>query len=430
MFDKKFQNILVSIILFVFVKNAEANLTNITEKNINWLTSCRPCADTLYECSQCFKDACVQCVLEIPYTSCLNCMNDLIDLPSNFNCDSRMSYHQAVCKIHCRMNNGFTITSRDGFCDEYTGRCVCTSIALPTTPHPLFNRTTASPCEYKIKFEKSSSIEVIPENISTFKPKILVEPNRPDLCTFRDRIKVKVRTKQFSAIDGSDYLGVSTDLEFNSSKTWHELKIDINNDRIIEPFEFFTIDIESVTPDIIPIATPRKIIYIEDDDYNSPNGIADDDITDVFDYDEASSFIYLMYKDKFNQDINFPDPNSIYPNNGGITTSQDRLKIVMQIIGFYTINIHTIEVNNPHECNLNSFNLRRLNSNMQPYEELMNSFVLNNRPIIDVNYYKGFQNLGIAGDSPDYLEINLLNTKDGRGVTKCEFRAFASKVYD
>ena len=248
--------------LFLIFSLHKANSSSIETKN-TWLSSCRPCGDTLNECFTCLKDDCVQCVIEVPYTACLNCMNDLINLQTGFSCDNRISYQESVCKFHCRMNNGInSALYRDGYCDSYTGKCVCTSNLLTTTQHPLFNRTTLSPCQFYLKFENSSIIQVVQENVSSFRSKIIIDSNHPDYCStlFRDRIKVKVTTKQYTAFDGIDFLGVSNEFEFNATKLWHEIKIDINDDKIIEPFEFFTVNIVAITQSAVTIATPLKII--------------------------------------------------------------------------------------------------------------------------------------------------------------------------
>ena len=70
-------------------------------------------------------------------------------------------------------------------------------------------------------------------------------------------------------------------------------------------------------------------------------------------------------------------------------------------------------------------NLVRLNY----LQNVLDSFPLysqrvNNVTFIDVNYYKYFEKLNNAGDNPDYLRINFLNTIDNKNPTNCELRGF------
>lgn len=60
--------------------------------------------------------------------------------------------------------------------------------------------------------------------------------------------------------------GVTTEIDFDASKMKHEIKIDINDDKLIEPFEFFTVDIISVSPQEFIPKVLKKIVYIEDND--------------------------------------------------------------------------------------------------------------------------------------------------------------------
>ena len=67
----------------------------------------------------------------------------------------------------------------------------------------------------------------------------------------------------FSNILGFSYLMVKLNEDLQERK----IKIRINNDNIIEPFEFFTLIVEpeSVSPSEY-FTFQKKIIYIEDDD--------------------------------------------------------------------------------------------------------------------------------------------------------------------
>lgn len=174
-----------------------------------WLSSCRPCGDTLNECSTCLREECVQCILEVPFTGCVNCVNDLINLNEKFYCDNTIEYQATVCKIHCRMSTG-SVLYKDGYCDDFTGLCTCTTKNLATTLHPLYNRTTTTPfvpCEYKVGFEAESQIQVVHENGTTARVVIQIIPSRSN-CVFRDTAKVKVATKQFTAKNGLDFIGM------------------------------------------------------------------------------------------------------------------------------------------------------------------------------------------------------------------------------
>lgn len=100
--------------------------------------------------------------------------------------------------------------------------------------------------------------------------------------------------------------------------------------------------------------------------------------------------------------------------------------MLFQVLGANSYKLHTVEVVNPNECNVSLFDIRRKNqSNVYVDPNALTSKLLNNRPVIDIDYYKKFLDTTNEGDALDYLEMNLVATFDGANPSKCEFRAFA-----
>jgi hypothetical protein len=149
------------------------------------------------------------------------------------------------------------------------------------------------------------------------------------------------------------------------------------------------------------------------------------DIYDVLEFEEAKSEFNIVYFDRLGALISVPNMFAILPGQGGITSPYNALEIIMEILGYRTYKLHTIEVHNPETCNLNNMTLIRLNSQQNVLDNYpLNSQRVNNVTFIDVDYYKYFENLNTAGDDPDYLRINFLNTIDNKNPTKCELRGF------
>lgn len=91
--------------------------------------------------------------------------------------------------------------------------------------------------------------------------------------------------------------------------------------------------------------------------------------------------------------------------------------------------LHTLEIHNPSECNVNLMNTIRLDLLQVPYESRSwESFLLNGRAVIDINYYKTFGTQKPEDHSLDILKVNFLTTNDNKNPTKCELRAFMQKI--
>ena len=100
--------------------------------------------------------------------------------------------------------------------------------------------------------------------------------------------------------------------------------------------------------------------------------------------------------DEHDSFISYENPLAIFPFQGGIYSTYEKLKIIMELIGTDVYDIHTIEINNPEKCNLKSFYLRRMNM-FQDYldQNKLDSILIhnNNVPLIDLKYLMEFSNL-------------------------------------
>lgn len=91
----------------------------------SWITSCKPCVDTMKECSQCIKGECDVCFNDIEHSSCLRCGADIkkVNLGA-FYCDASFEYHQLACLLSCRWRDVVPFY-QTGSCDNVTAKCMC-----------------------------------------------------------------------------------------------------------------------------------------------------------------------------------------------------------------------------------------------------------------------------------------------------------------
>jgi hypothetical protein len=149
---------------------------------------------------------------------------------------------------------------------------------------------------------------------------------------------------------------------------------------------------------------------------------------DVLTFPFVRREISIAYVSKTGSFLEVLDSYAICPWRGGITSPYDGLKILMEFTGDDTFKLHTIEVHNKEKCNVKIMNAKRLNFAQVPYDPyFLDSQSLNERAVIDVDYYKVFSKLGDKGDVLDILEINFLVTKDRGNPKYCELRAFVER---
>ncbi|CAF0757190.1 unnamed protein product [Brachionus calyciflorus] len=89
-----------------------------------WLTSCKPCVETLQECSVCIKGGCDICFADIQDTGCSKCASDIKKANLGvFYCDPSFEYHQLACLVSCRWRSDAFYTT--GSCSNVTAQCIC-----------------------------------------------------------------------------------------------------------------------------------------------------------------------------------------------------------------------------------------------------------------------------------------------------------------
>lgn len=255
-------------------------------------------------------------------------------------------------------------------------------------------------------------------------------------CVFKKTILIELTVKSQTATENADFNFPRNFKEkymvmFSLGSRSHEIIIDIIDDNLIEPFEFFTVH---VTPaDSFTLGNEQKVIYIQDDDYNT--GVSQP-IHDVFNYQLSQESMNPVYLDQYQELIYYPNEMAIFPDQGGITSTYKQLLIKIELLSADPYSYHTIEVHNPNECNLKKFHFKRLDmmgNNLDTSE--INSIYLNgNTPIIDIEYAKRILNKSeqMVNDSRlkevQILELWFDTTKDGENPGKCELRAFANQI--
>lgn len=153
-------------------------------------------------------------------------------------------------------------------------------------------------------------------------------------------------------------------------------------------------------------------------------------IFDAMRYAFAKSEISIAYVSRSGSYIPVPDQYAICPSRGGITSTWEKLKILMEFLGWKVFKLHTIEVHNPKECNVNFMDAIRLNFLQLPHElKYLSSLLLNNRPVIDVNYHKLFDSIlfPVKDHDLDILEVIFQSTRDNKFPTNCMLRVFVEE---
>ena len=127
-----------STLAFVFLIGLLAYAQSFTLKTptaYSILTGCRPCLYVLKECEVGVKSQIAKCINSIPDSICRNCGDFIADLPNDqdqseenpekiFYCVNEDKIQNLACKLNCRSLNTVPYY-RDGACDSYTGRCIC-----------------------------------------------------------------------------------------------------------------------------------------------------------------------------------------------------------------------------------------------------------------------------------------------------------------
>lgn len=146
-------------------------------------------------------------------------------------------------------------------------------------------------------------------------------------------------------------------------------------------------------------------------------------------YSIAKTEIWIAYVSKTGSFLEFEDSFAICPWRNGISSPYNGLQILMEFLGSDYYKLHTIEVNNKDSCNVKVMNAIRRKFNLVPYDSHhLDSQLLNERAVIDVEFLKTFDKLTDKDFDLDILETNFLKTKDDQYPTDCELRVFVSKT--
>ena len=90
----------------------------------SWIISCKPCTSQLDYCLShkfyLLDDDFINCIESITYSSCQNCVLS-IKRSEQIWCEQTLDYHRLVCTVHCRLKG----LDKQGYCDFFTGLCVC-----------------------------------------------------------------------------------------------------------------------------------------------------------------------------------------------------------------------------------------------------------------------------------------------------------------
>lgn len=125
-----------------------------------------------------------------------------------------------------------------------------------------------------------------------------------------------------------------------------------------------------------------------------------------------------------------PDRYGICSWRKGVISNWERLRIEFEFLSdqmFYKL--HTIEVNNIKDCNVKIMNGIRRNFLQVPFENrYLDSQLLKGRPVIDIDYLEKFEGLSTGIVGLDILEINFLETIDGKNPGSCELRVFVEII--
>lgn len=120
---------------------------------------------------------------------------------------------------------------------------------------------------------------------------------------------------------------------------------------------------------------------------------------------------------------------ALFSNQGGFSIPFSSINIEIENTGIVSYKLHTVEINNPEICNIDSFTIRRKSYlNVEYFDDYeLRSEYLNGVAFVDVDFSKYVDNLGPRGDDFQRMDIRVLSTKDGLSINKCEFRAFAEE---
>ena len=113
---------IILVSLFVLIGMAASDVIPLSR---SWLTSCKPCVNTLQECQDCIKGNCLQCVNEVDFSNCGKCATEIISVGDNLYCDGGIEYHRSVCQFSCRSRENISGFYKVGTCSASTGKCTC-----------------------------------------------------------------------------------------------------------------------------------------------------------------------------------------------------------------------------------------------------------------------------------------------------------------
>ncbi len=143
-----------------------------------------------------------------------------------------------------------------------------------------------------------------------------------------------------------------------------------------------------------------------------------------------------VYLDKQGELILDVDEYHIFPDQGGITSNYERLKILIELLNADPYDYHTIEVHNPEKCNLDKLSLSRWDMNHDVLDKVrIQSVLLKNKvAVVDIAYAKNILGLGSKLVKEEdlakvqILDIEFESTRDGKNPGPCELRAFANQI--
>ncbi len=143
-----------------------------------------------------------------------------------------------------------------------------------------------------------------------------------------------------------------------------------------------------------------------------------------------------VFLDKRGELIIYDNEFALFPDQGGITSTYDKLKVLIELLSADPFKYHTIEVHNPESCNLANFSLKRLDMGHTELDRVRIESVLlkGNVAVVDVAYARSILGLGSQLVKEEILEqvqildIEFERTRDGKNPGACELRAFANQI--
>ncbi|RNA24335.1 hypothetical protein BpHYR1_035381 [Brachionus plicatilis] len=271
-----------------------------------------------------------------------------------------------------------------------------------------------------VSFLESSGVQSLNFNLKT----------ENDGCNeLHEYVELEILPESVTATLYQDF-NASNDTIIASSSSYLAYNFTILDDELVEPFEFFVLKIRvlSSTIPLNSLTVPDFVyIYIQDDDYNE--GQKDSKIFNIFAPEIANSdFFSAFYTDSALTNV-YPVENNqaLFTDQGGFSIPFPNINIVVENTGIVSYKLHSVEVNNPEVCNIDSFTIRRKRFFDDPFLDNfeLKSISLNGVAFVDVDFNKFAFNLGSSGDDLQRMDIKVLSTKNGNNINKCEFRAFA-----